>query len=114
MLLKEVIELLEAEKIFCPDENTEVLTACGSDMMSDALAFVKDHAMLLTGLLNPQSIRTAEMLDMRCVVYVRGKMPTQEIINLAKEKNIALLSTRFRMFTACGKLYAAGLSGGCE
>ena len=115
MLLNEVIEILKAS-VICGEnlESIEIKTACGSDMMSDALAFVKDHGMLLTGLLNPQAVRTADMLDMRCIVFVRGKMPGNETIELANERGIILLSTDYRMFTACGRLYAAGLGGGCE
>jgi len=114
MLIREVMQILNADVIWGEDFNIEIHTACGSDMMSDALAFVKDQGMLLTGLLNPQAVRTAEMLDMRCIVFVRGKVPGQDVIALAKDCGIVLLSTKERMFTACGKLYKAGLGGGCE
>ncbi|MDR2932185.1 MAG: hypothetical protein LBV27_03665 [Oscillospiraceae bacterium] len=114
MKLREVIEVLKAEVINADNLDLEIVTACGSDMMSDALAFVKDQAMLLTGLVNPQTIRTAEMLDIHCIVFVRGKMPGADMIELAKDRDIALLSTGYRMFTACGRLYAAGLGGGCD
>ncbi len=90
----------------------EVHTACGSDMMSDVLAFVKDQSVLITGLCNPQVIRTAEMMDMVCIVFVRGKVPTEEMIALAKEREIVLITTPRRMFSACGKLYSAGLQPG--
>lgn len=90
----------------------EVYTACGSDMMSDVLAFVKDHSVLLTGLINPQVIRTAEMMDIVCVIFVRGKMPDAPIIELAREKEIPILCTGHRMFSACGMLYQNGLHGG--
>jgi len=115
MFLNEVIEILKAS-VICGDNlsEIEIKTACGSDMMSDALAFVKDHSMLLTGLLNPQAVRTADMLDMRCIVFVRGKKPNNNIVELANERGIILLSTEYRMFTACGRLYAAGLGGGCD
>lgn len=89
----------------------EVHTACGSDMMSDVLAFVKDQAVLLTGLMNPQVIRTAEMMDIICIVFVRGKTPDESIVKLAEEMNIAVLSTNLRMFEACGILYTEGLGG---
>jgi predicted transcriptional regulator len=92
----------------------EVHTACGSDMMSDVLAFVKDQSVLLTGLCNPQAIRTAEMMDIVCIVFVRGKKPEESVIELAKERKIALLSTKLRMFTACGILYGAGLRGSAD
>jgi hypothetical protein len=90
----------------------EVHTACGSDMMSDVLAFVKDQSVLLTGLCNMQAIRTAEMMDIICIVFVRGKVPDEAMIQLAREREIVLLSTGHRMFSACGLLYEKGLHGG--
>ena len=110
MKITTVKELLNA-KVVWGDEHLEkhVYSACGSDMMSDVLAYVKDQSVLLTGLVNSQVIRTAEMMDMLCVVFVRSKMPTQEMIELAKEADIVLLSSPKRMFDACGILYAAGL-----
>jgi predicted transcriptional regulator len=92
----------------------EVHAACGSDMMSDVLAYVKDQAVLLTGLCNPQTIRTAEMMDMVCIVFVRGKEPNEMMVDMAKERGITLLSTEERMFSACGKLYESGLRGGAH
>ena len=94
------------------DMDIEVHTACGSDMMSDVLAYVKDQAVLLTGLNNPQVVRTADMMDMHCVVFVRGKQPDEQILKLADMRGIAVLTTELPMFTACGLLYAAGLRGG--
>ncbi|MBR6739873.1 MAG: hypothetical protein IKM04_02245 [Clostridia bacterium] len=91
------------------DLDREVSSACGSDMMSDVLAYVKDQAVLLTGLVNPQVIRTAEMIDMVCVIFVRGKAPTAEMIELARECGIVLMRTDLRMYEACGVLYSAGL-----
>lgn len=87
----------------------EVFYACGSDMMSDVLAYVKDQAVLLTGLNNPQVIRTAEMMDMVCVVFVRGKNPDEDILSLAREKGITVIRTERTMFMACGYLYQNGL-----
>ena len=115
MTIKQVMETLDAE-LLTPeaDLTREVHAACGSDMMSDVLAFVKNQSVLLTGLVNPQVIRTAEMMDMVCVVFVRGKVPDSAMIALAQQREIALLSTPERMFTACGKLYAAGLGGGVK
>ena len=92
--------------------DTDVKTACGSDMMSDVLAYVKNQAVLITGLLNQQAIRTACMMDMTCVIFCRGKMPDEAIIECAKENGIAVMTTTHRMFTACGLLYQAGLNGG--
>ncbi len=105
-------DLLEAEVIGGADMlETEVHSACGSDMMSDVLAYVKNQAVLLTGLVNSQVIRTAEMMDMLCLVFVRGKRPTQEMIDLAAESGIAILATDMRLYEACGKLYMNGLVG---
>ncbi len=113
MTVKEVQKILEAE-VVCRDDllETEVHTACGSDMMSDVLAFVKEQAVLLTGLVNPQVVRTAEMMDMHCIVFVRGKRPDLSMINLAEDRDMIMLCTSMEMFTACGKLYSAGLRGG--
>ena len=83
-------------------------------MMSDVLAYVKDQAVLLTGLVNPQVVRTAEMMDMVCIVFVRSKSPTEEMVALARESGMVLLKTRKRMYEACGKLYASGLGGNGE
>jgi len=89
-----------------------VSSACGSDLMSDVMAFVKDRVLLLTGLVNPQVIRTAELLDIHCIVFVRGKAPSLDMIDMAKESNIILAGTKHPMFIACGKLYEAGLKAG--
>jgi len=113
--VNDIKNLLEA-KILCGEENIdrEVHTACGSDMMSDVLAFVKDQSVLLTGLCNPQAIRTAEMMDIVCIVFVRGKMPDDSMIELAEERGIVIMSTAMRMFPACGILYTNGLRGGVD
>ncbi len=112
MKISMIKELLEAE-IVCGEDNLgkHVYSACGSDMMSDVLAFVKDQAVLLTGLVNSQVIRTAEMMDMVCIVLVRSKLPTPEMIELANESGIVLLSSKKRMYDACGILYTNGLVG---
>ena len=113
MLIKEIQMILDAELLVGEELlGTEVNTACGSDMMSDVLAYVKDQAVLITGLLNQQAIRTAAMMDMVCVVFVRGKQPGEDILEVAKENGIAVMTTTHRMFTACGMLYEAGLNGG--
>ena len=113
MKIRDIKELLNAAILCFPDGlDTEVNSACGSDMMSDVLAYVKDQAVLLTGLLNPQVIRTAEMMDMVCVVFVRSKKPTDEMLKLASDHEMVVLSTELRMYDACGKLYKAGLGNG--
>ena len=113
MKIREIAKVLDAD-VLCGEEllDGEVHSACGCDMMSDVLAFVKEQAVLLTGLCNPQVVRTAEMMDMRCIVFVRGKVPSADIIALAKECGIAVLASNERMYVACGKLYSNGLSGG--
>ncbi|MBQ2768251.1 MAG: hypothetical protein IJF49_09305 [Clostridia bacterium] len=115
MKIQSIVDLLEAEVLCGADLlDGNVQSACGSDMMSDVLAYVKEQAVLLTGLVNPQVIRTAMMMDMHCIVFVRGKVPSEEMIALAVENGIVLLSTEERMYAACGKLYTAGLGGGEE
>ena len=115
MTVSEISVLLNA-RVLTKNTNTnkEVLTACGSDMMSDVLAFVKDQAVLLTGLCNPQVIRTAEMMDIVAVCFVRGKAPAEDVIELAKEKGITILSTEYPLYISCGKLYSEGLRGNCN
>jgi len=115
MKIGEMKEILNAT-VYCGENmmRQEIHSGCGSDMMSEVLAFVKDQAVLLTGLLNPQVIRTAEMMDMQCIVFVRGKIPTEPILNLAREKGMCVLATKYTMFSACGLLYNQGLRGGGE
>lgn len=113
MTLGDVKTILDAQML-CGEDllEDEVKAACGCDLMSDVLAFVKDQAVLLTGLMNQQVIRTAEMMDIFCVIFVRGKEPAPEVIQMARDKDIAVMTTRHRMFTACGLLFQAGLKGG--
>ena len=112
MKISFIKELLKANTVCCDDGlEHHVYSACGSDMMSDVLAYVKDQAVLLTGLVNSQVIRTAEMMDMKCIVFVRSKIPTAEMIELAKENGIVILTTAKRLYEACGILYSNGLIG---
>ena len=113
MTVRDAMNVLGA-RVLVGEENLdrEVRSACGSDMMSDVLAFSKDHSVLLTGLCNPQVIRTAEMLDIVCLIFVRGKKPDDSIIEMAKDRDLVVLATGHRMFSACGMLYSAGLRGG--
>ena len=90
----------------------EVRSACGSDMMSAVLAVSKDHWILITGLCNPQVIRTAEMLDIVCIIFIRGKKPDESMLEMARERGLVILATGHRMFSACGMLYKAGLGSG--
>ena len=112
MKISEIASILNG-KILCCEENAgnEVHSACGSDMMSDVLAYVKDQAVLLTGLVNPQVIRTADMMDMICIVFVRSKKPTPEMVNLASDMGIVVMTSDMRMYEACGLLYSNGLNG---
>ena len=111
MKIKDIQHLLDA-KLLCESENLEreVTSAFGCDLMSDVLAYVKDQSVLLTGLVNPQVIRTAIMLDMVCVVFVRSKAPTEESLALAKESGIVVMSTNKTLYTSCGILYSNGLN----
>ena len=112
MKITKVKEILNA-KVLTGEEllDTEVNSACGSDLMSDVLAYVKDRALLLTGLVNPQVVRTAEMMDISAIVFVRGKVPEDNVIDLAKSKDMVILSTDYPLYIACGRLYSAGLVG---
>ncbi len=113
MKISTMQELLEAKVLCCEDKlGGHVYSACGCDLMSDVLAYVKDQAVLLTGLVNPQVIRTAVMMDMVCIVFVRSKAPTEEMLTLAKESGIVVLSTDKTLYNACGLLYSNGLVGG--
>ena len=112
MKISTMKQLLDAQVLCCEDMiGRHVYSACGSDMMSDVLAYVKDQAVLMTGLVNTQVIRTAEMMDMICIVFVRSKQPTDEMIELARESGIVLMATDKRMYEACGILYTNGLVG---
>lgn len=112
MNLHEIKEVLNAQ-VLCGEDglDREVKSACASDFMSDVLAYVKDQGLLLTGMVNPQVVRTAEMMDMKCIVFVRGKVPDQGILDLAQERDIVVMTSNIRMFIACGLLYSRGLEG---
>ena len=110
MTVKEIAQILDAQWLCGQEEGERVVHyAFASDMMSDVLAYVQEDTVLLTGLVNSQSVRTAEMLDLPCVVFVRGKNPHQDAILRARELGMAALSTQYTMFESCGKLYTAGM-----
>jgi len=112
MTLKEIMDILQAEVLCCENRLDEKIEfAGGSDMMSDVLAFGQPGILLLTGLTNAQSVRTADIIEAKAIVYVRGKKPDKEGIELAKKKGIPILSTKLMMYTACGLLYSHGLPG---
>jgi predicted transcriptional regulator len=112
MELQTVLSVLEAE--VCsrrPDMGAEILHGCGADLMSDVLAYSRPGSLLMTGLIHPQVVRTAEMAGIAAIVFVRAKQPPEETIALADEIGLPLLATRYTMFDACGRLYKAGLPG---
>ena len=112
MTLKQVTEILECTVLSGNDDlQMEVNTGCSSDLMSDVLAFSKPQCLLLTGLSNSQSVLTADVADVKAIIYVRGKRPDERTLRIAKSKNIPILATQYVMFEACGKLYQAGLRG---
>lgn len=112
MKIREIQKILNAQ-ILCGESmiDNDVYSACCSDMMSDVLAYVKDQGVLITGLVNPQVIRTANMMDIVCVIFVRNKMPGEDILQLANECGIAVLASSLRAYEASGMLYNAGLVG---
>ncbi len=113
MKLGKIIQILDAE-ILCSAKNrleSNITMVCGADLMSDVLAFIKPDTLLLAGLTAPQVIYTAENAGVKVVCFVRGKKPSKETVDLAKEKKITLLTTKTLMFESCGKLYNNGLIG---
>ena len=113
MKIREIASLLDA-RILCGEEllDTEVHDAFCCDMMSDVLAFATNQSVLITGLLNPQVVRTAMMLDMHCIVFVCGKRPTPEIVSLSNANDIVTMVTAHHMFSAAGRLYQTGQLNG--
>ena len=110
MTIREVAKILDAKWVCCEEEaDQEIRYAFASDMMSDVLAHVGEDTMLLTGLINSQSVRTAEMLDVPCLVFVRGKKPHQDAVARAQQIGLPTLITSCSLFEACGRLYAAGM-----
>ncbi len=112
MTLEVIRAILEAE-VLCGNDylSKDIKKASGCDLLSDVLTFTEAETMLLTSLINPHVIRTAEMVDLSAICFVRKKKPEESIIELAKEKKIPLLSTKFSMYESCGKLYKNGLPG---
>ena len=111
MKISKIQELLDA-KVLCGEEyiGRHVYSAFGCDLMSDVLAFAKDQVVLLTGLVNAQVIRTALMMDMNCIIFVRSKKPDEDMIRLAKEHEIVVMTTDKNLYAACGVLYSTGLA----
>ena len=111
MKLRDVLLALGGEVITSAfDPDVDVRVACGADLMSDVLAFAhQDATLVLTGLTNPQVVKTAEVASVAAVVFVRGKVPPRETVELAEQKGIPLIRTNCSMFEACGRLYSLGM-----
>lgn len=112
MKLSKVLEILNGE-LLCGEDRieTEIEFGYSCDLMSDVLAFIKNNDLLLTGLVHPQVIRTAEMLDIKSIVFVRGKKPSEDMIEIADELGMVIITTKHSLFTASGILYENGLLG---
>lgn len=111
--LREIISIVEGTLLFETDMDMEVICGGAADLMSDVLLIVEPGAVLLTGLCNPQVVRTAEMADIAGIVFVRGKQPPPETVALARDKGIPLVTTPHTMYEVCGRLYQAGLRSTC-
>jgi hypothetical protein len=112
MTLEQVLRIVDGKAVSrAVDLSDTVSMACGADLMSDVLAFTHAGTLLLTGLTNPQVVRTAEIAGISAIVFVRGKLPPPETIGLAEVSGIPLLATRLTLYEACGRLYKAGLPG---
>ena len=115
MTLREIGELLDAEVLIGKDQlDMEIKVAFVADLMSDVLAFATAGSILITGLTNPQVVRTVSVLDIAAIIMGRGKMPSSETFRLAEELNIPILSTKYILFEVCGRLYAEGIRGCIE
>jgi predicted transcriptional regulator len=110
MKIKDILKIIDGA--FCTEGeplDVEIRGGCGADLMSDVLTSIQPQAVLLTGLVNPQVVRTAQMADVSAIVFVRGKCPHPETVELANQENIPIISTPLGMFEVCGRLYKAGL-----
>jgi hypothetical protein len=111
MDLKEIMQVVEAELLVDGPSDSVVHYACASDLMSDVLHLVKPRTLLITGLTNPQVVRTADMADIPVILFARGKYPAPDTLALAKQLGIAAALSPYSMFEAAGLLYSAGLRG---
>jgi len=112
MIAEDIVKILDASVLSGVLPKDEVKAACGSDMMSDVLAYPKERMVLLTGLTNTHVVRTCEMLDVMLIVFVRGKIPPKEVLEMAESLGIAVIGTPHTLYEACGRLYANGLPSG--
>ena len=111
MLISELRDLLEATVLCGGDRlDEEFSLAFASDMMSDVLAYPDELECLLTGLVNSQVVRTADMMDISIIVFVSGKIPQEEVIQMAEQRDMVVMSTKYRLYNTCGRLYEAGIS----
>ncbi|MDQ7826521.1 MAG: DRTGG domain-containing protein [Candidatus Eremiobacteraeota bacterium] len=113
LTLGNILEILEADAIVETDDwkETVIASTCASDLMSDVLTLVKPNCLLLTGLTSTQVVRTAEIANLKALCFVRGKLPDEEVIELAREINLPLIATKFSMVESCGRLYCPRLRG---
>ena len=112
MKLSEIVKALDATLLTGEDKLNKSITRCGaSDLMSDVLAAVSEDCVLLTGLTTVQVIRTAMVAGVGAVVFVRKKQPPQQVVDMAREQGIPLVSSPYSMFVSCGRLHACNLTG---
>jgi len=112
MTFADMVKVLHADVLVGQDKiEHPAYTACCSDLMSDVLAFVNEKTVLITGLTNPHVLRTADMLDLKCLVFARGKVPTDDLLEAADEQGLIVMTTKETAFTTCGLLYEAGMRG---
>jgi predicted transcriptional regulator len=110
MELREIIKIVDGTLLNPQIEmQVQIRGGIGADLMSDVLAASQPDAILLTGLTNPQVVRTAQMADIRAIIFVRDKKPQAETLNIANQENIPLITSPFGMFELCGRLHQAGL-----
>jgi len=110
MTLNDIKEILQAEFMTTvPDGAMHFDTVCSTDLMSDVLAFSQSETLLITGLVDRAVIRTAQIANVKAIIFVRGKKPNKDVIAIAEEKNIPMLCTKLFMFDTCGRLYEKGL-----
>ena len=110
MKIKDIAAVVAGSTLCSPEAaDTDIASACAFDMMSDVLAYVRDQGALITGLVNPQVVRTAVMVDIACIVFVCGKRPDADMIKLAENYKIVFIATEMSTYEAAGRLYAAGL-----
>jgi len=111
MTLADVRTLLRCD-VFTGEEylGRPVAFGCASDLMSDVLAFSATGALLLTGLVNVQTVQTAHIAENNAIVFVRGKKPDGKVVAFAREMGLPLMGTPYSMYEACGILYKAGIS----